>query len=361
MNKWIICWVILAVMLLSSEVSADVVVKALNTSDDHDSYAGYYSTGPNGDGGYMIIGQYVNYLSRYYRMFFDYKLPAGTGTITEVNISLYCYNTGRYHSNSHALELHELLQGFDEATMTWDLNETGSNWCDSPDVPGCYNSTVVSTKNIAGGFGCNANPGYMTWTLMGPQATNGLTLTWEDTVRFEILQGVDKDRWDYFRTKEYATIAQHPYMTITYASSGGTVLVSSTEVFTEGAFHNLTQLRDLNCSVNAVSSEYAGYSANFTWWKNGVNQPTFNSGDMTCLDSVACYTDTYVTSPYTSVLDEWNCSVRVWDGDDTQNVSSDVKTVVSSSAPSSAGETTTAVGLGITAIATVLILRRRRR
>lgn len=201
---------------------------------------------------------------------------------------------------------------------------------------------------------------YMNSTFKLATASNyaGWTTT---TNRFNLMHygvGAGYNFWDWVGVRKNSYPSGEPTITFGGEQTINILRASNVRVFTEGAFHNMTQLRDLNCSWIPLDSRYTSISANVTWFKNTVNDPTFNSGTLSCTNGTVCYTNKYVTSPYTSVGDIWNCSVIVWDTN-INNASSNAKTIVPSDQPSIPAEFVF-LGAGAATVAVVLLLRRKR-
>jgi len=144
------------------------------------------------------------------RILIRFTLPAGSGTISQISLFMYCYdNSG---GAAGTVNVHQLTQAsnFVESEFTWNIWKTGSSWA----TPGGdFNATIVHHVT-------NGAIGWHEWILRGAGADNSInTLTWEDTgtdCDFLLKQINENLQYWAYRVKENAE-AEKPYLEITYS------------------------------------------------------------------------------------------------------------------------------------------------
>jgi hypothetical protein len=183
---------------------------ATDTSSTNNKDSMILSWGPNtnyGSSEGMYIYRDVS-VSQKGRLVMEWTLSSGSGTITDVKL----YLLASFAANSPTnIDVHELTQAFTELGVTWNKYDGTNNWA----TPGGdYSATIIDTVTatiVAGNW--------YNWVLMGTGATNPLTLNWGDT--FDVLLKFNDEggipAWQAaFRTKEWGTPADRPYIEITY-------------------------------------------------------------------------------------------------------------------------------------------------
>lgn len=135
-----------------------------------------------------------------------------------------------------------------------------------------------------------------------------------------------------------------------------TINTSGVRITTSGAFHNLTQLRDLDCSWIETCG-VATALCNVSWYDDTVHNSNFDANNINCTNNTRCYTPTKVTSAYTAVGEVWNCTVICWSSGstDTSSKTETIKKHYSPLIPAAGAAITTVI------IAAFLLRRRRRR
>jgi hypothetical protein len=146
-----------------------------------------------------------------------WTMPSGTGTITDVKLCL--YKSGLHATANRPLGLHKIKRtDANISQMTWNIYKTSTNW-QTAGATGAddYESTVISSTNVN-----VSNNSWVTLGVMGPTATNSLTLDWSDVVMLMLkptTTGNDSDLAQY-RSKEYTTdTTKRPYLEITYTEA----------------------------------------------------------------------------------------------------------------------------------------------
>jgi hypothetical protein len=147
--------------------------------------------------------------SRVRRILMDWTLPAGSGVILKIELNLYFGGDGNLEGKS--LTIHELTQAFVEAEATWNIYSTGNSWASAG---GDYSATVIDTSVVP------AATNFTTFVLQGTGAENPLSLNWGDTVDLLIKGNESVVQQGYFRSKEWGTANQRPYILITFSPAG---------------------------------------------------------------------------------------------------------------------------------------------
>ena len=150
------------------------------------------------------------------RFIMQWTLPSGSGTISDVKLYVYKYGNVQkepdYTANLHELSAHT---DWGETTATWDTYDGSNAWTTGG---GDYNATIIDsfTPLAYDVFG------WQNWTLLGDDATNPLTLDWEDTVNLlakcsnEVTYSM---KWRGYRKEESVETTERPYLEITYTTT----------------------------------------------------------------------------------------------------------------------------------------------
>ena len=174
-----------------------------------------YSGAPDtnyGLSGYIGVGCWVS--NKLHRGLIHFTLPAGSGTITKVELYLHTTDND-LNLTSHNIEVHQLTQtNWVENQFTWNSYSTGNSWA-SPG--GDYSATVIDVIAV------NAKLTWFSWILMGEGAENPLTLDWEDEVHL-LLRNTNESSWQYAKQFDDKTVSGYePYLKITYITPAGKV------------------------------------------------------------------------------------------------------------------------------------------
>jgi len=137
-------------------------------------------------------------------------LPAGSGTISAVNLYMYQVSTRAQLGTVNVQSLSRT--NWVDTQATWNSYKTGSAWTTKG---GDFSATIIHHLAIS------ADNKWQVFILMGAGADNPLTLTWGDTVSVilklaESGGGVQGNAW---LLKDYTTESLRPYFLITYSAT----------------------------------------------------------------------------------------------------------------------------------------------
>lgn len=152
------------------------------------------------------------------RTLIKFTLPAGSGTISKITLTLTKSTSLTATGN---VEAHEITQsGWTEGTgsgsatgdgATWNTYNGSSNWATGG---GDYSGTIINTVADPANVGDLLNI-----DLLGGSATNSISVTWGGTVELLLKQVTETggtDTGGIYYSKENGTPSNRPYLTITY-------------------------------------------------------------------------------------------------------------------------------------------------
>lgn len=158
---------------------------------------------------------------------FNFTLPSGSGTITDVKLYLYKVGGG---TTALQYDLHKIKRtDLSIAQTTWNIYKTGSNW-DTAGATGAndYDSTIIDTGNASQSLNSWTN-----YVLMGTGADNSLTLAWEDTVSVMIKPNSYPGDSNYtqWASSEATDSSKHPYLEITFTAEEEETATTTIDLF----------------------------------------------------------------------------------------------------------------------------------
>jgi hypothetical protein len=144
---------------------------------------------------------------------------SGPVTVSAATLYLYFY-TGEGSGNNTTHEARRLLRDWVENQATWNIFSTGNSWATAGGLSdGNDRVAAVSGSNT---FAGNAAAGYQAFTGAGlaTDVEGWINGTFPNYGWHLERQGTGNDaRYRYFRSSEYTTASQRPYLEITYTAS----------------------------------------------------------------------------------------------------------------------------------------------
>lgn len=137
-----------------------------------------------------------------------FVMPAGSGTITKVQLLMYKNDQGS--SNTTTIKIHEIQTHWDQGGATWN-NRTGADPWSSGGAEGDYDTTAIESFDVQG------YDNWVTVDLCGGTADNPLCRTWSG-LDYTMIMIADNESavGGTFWSNDYGTPALRPYLLITY-------------------------------------------------------------------------------------------------------------------------------------------------
>ena len=156
----------------------------------------------------------------------EFTTPNLSGTITKVELFLYCVDVGAGNTG-HAHNLHQMTRSnWTQAGGTWNKYDGTNAWTTAG---GDFSATVVDSIAEA------TSTGWKSWVIYGTGADNPVTINWNTTYDFILKSANESGSWG----NEYARIfngisaaSNKPYVQITYDATNNYTLALAQGTFT---------------------------------------------------------------------------------------------------------------------------------
>jgi hypothetical protein len=151
-------------------------------------------------------------------------LPSGSGTISDIKLYTFMYQTYT-NASQRTVEIHQLNQDFTEGGATWNTYDGTNSWTGGG-AEGDYSATVVDEWDVTSTADNNT---WIPFAIYGDDSINPVTLDWEDDWMFlfrfdnETAQASPDEYHEFYcRDDDYTTdVSKMPYLEITYSSGAG--------------------------------------------------------------------------------------------------------------------------------------------
>lgn len=189
-----------------------MAVTTVSTIDKNARIANAAPTTALSDGAGLYI---MNRSSNTQRSLISFTTPASSGTITKVELFLYCNNAGGGNNTGYDHNLHQVTQpNWVQSEVTWNAYSTGNSWSTAG---GDFSATIVD--HIAEPTTANQ---YYSWTIFGTGADNEVTIDWNTQYHFILKSANESGGWgdQYARVYNGTSAASNkPYIKITYEAT----------------------------------------------------------------------------------------------------------------------------------------------